>query len=193
MTMQLTSVSFVAWLLCSAVGVALQNPPTPAVNADAKILQDFNARVARFVELRKAAQKDSPPMKETKDPVKIKAAQDTLAAKIQAAKADAKHGDIFTPEIQLKFKRMLNPALKGPDGPENRATIKDETTPNLPTRYKVYTKYPEKAGLSTMPADVLAALPKLPEDLQYRFVEKDMILYDTQSDLIIDFVPNVLP
>jgi hypothetical protein len=201
MTKQLMSVSFAAWLLYSAVGVALQNPPAKApsqnpsapVNADAKILQDFNERVGRYVELRKAAQKDSPPMKETKDQAKIKAAQETLAAKIVAAKAGARHGDIFTPEIQLKFKRMLNPALKGADGPENRETIRDETTPDLPARYKVYTKYPEKAGLSTMPADVLASLPKLPEDLQYRFVEKDMILYDSQTDLIIDFVPNVLP
>ena len=193
MAKQLISASFAAWLAYSAVGVALQNPPAPAVNVDANILQDFNDRVGRYVELRKSAQKDSPPLKETKDPEKIKAAQDTLAAKIRAAKADAKHGDIFTSEIQLKFKRWLNPALKGPEGPENRAVIKDETPPNLPSKYKVYSKYPEKAALSTVPADVLASLPKLPEDLQYRFVEKDMILYDAQADLIIDYIPNVLP
>jgi hypothetical protein len=206
MKIQQKSTSFVAWLLYSVAVVALlysvvalarQNPPTatptPVLNADAKVLQDFMERVTRYTELRKAAAKDSPSQRETKDTAKINAAQEILAAKIRAARAGAKHGDIFTPDIQRNFRRMLNPAFKGPDGAENRETIKDEAPTAGEVPYKVNAKYPDKAPLSTVPPDVLASLPKLPEDLQYRFVAKDLILYDVQADLIVDFVSNALP
>ena len=36
------------------------------------------------------------------------------------------------------------------------------------------------------------ALPKLPEDLEYRFVSRTMILLDTHANLIVDFVPNAI-
>jgi hypothetical protein len=44
--------------------------------------------------------------------------------------------------------------------------------------------------MSTMPPDVLAALPKLPDDIQYRFVGNRLILFDVQSHLVVDFVDN---
>ena len=44
----------------------------------------------------------------------------------------------------------------------------------------------------TVPPNILAALPKLPEDLEYRFVNRTMILLDTHANLIVDFVPNAI-
>ena len=38
----------------------------------------------------------------------------------------------------------------------------------------------------TVPPNILAALPKLPEDLEYRFVNKHMILLDVHANLIVD-------
>ena len=37
-----------------------------------------------------------------------------------------------------------------------------------------------------MPPNVLAALPPLPKDIDYRFVGKNLILRDTRANLIID-------
>ena len=45
----------------------------------------------------------------------------------------------------------------------------------------------------TMAPDILAALPKLPEDLEYRFVSKHMLLLDVHANLIVDYVLNAIP
>ena len=45
--------------------------------------------------------------------------------------------------------------------------------------------YPDDVATPAMPPDVLAALPKLPADLEYRIVENDLILLDVDSHLIM--------
>lgn len=53
--------------------------------------------------------------------------------------------------------------------------------------------YPENEPLSTVPPNVLMTLPMLPEDMEYRFVGKHMILRDARANLIIDYIANALP
>ena len=43
-----------------------------------------------------------------------------------------------------------------------------------------------------MPPNVLAALPRLPDDIEYRFMGRDLILLDTRANVIIDRVPDAL-
>jgi hypothetical protein len=44
-----------------------------------------------------------------------------------------------------------------------------------------------------VPPNVLAALPTLPKDIDYRFVGKHLILRDTRANLIVDYMLNVMP
>jgi hypothetical protein len=160
------------------------------VNADAAVLADFKARVDAYMKLRKEAVKDAPALKETKDPAKIKAAQDGMSTEIRAARANAKHGDIFTPEITAKFRRLLNPELKGDDGRDAKAIIKDDAPTNI--TFKVNAKYPEGASVPTVPANLLVNLPTLPEPLQYRIIEKHLLLLDEDADVIVDYALNII-
>jgi hypothetical protein len=57
---------------------------------------------------------------------------------------------------------------------------------------KVNAKYPQDQPLPTVPPNVLAALPKLPEELEYRIVKKDLILRDVHANLIVDYIPNAI-
>ena len=41
-----------------------------------------------------------------------------------------------------------------------------------------------------MPPQVLAQLPKLEEELEYRFVQTNMILFDPHAHIIADFIPQ---
>ena len=50
----------------------------------------------------------------------------------------------------------------------------------------------EGAPLMTVPPNILAALPKLPEDLEFRFVNRHMILLDVHANLIVDYVLNAV-
>jgi hypothetical protein len=43
-----------------------------------------------------------------------------------------------------------------------------------------------------MPGLLLARLPGLPGDIQFRFVGRDLILYDVRANTIIDRMPDAI-
>ena len=54
-------------------------------------------------------------------------------------------------------------------------------------------RYPDTVPLSTVPPQVLQNLPTLPEDLEYRFVGRRLILLDTHAHTIADYMDRALP
>jgi hypothetical protein len=55
-------------------------------------LSDFKARVDKYVDVRKTADDSAPPLEETADPAKTRAAQQALAERVGAARRGAKQG-----------------------------------------------------------------------------------------------------
>ena len=163
----------------------------PAVNDDARILQDFKARLDRYLDVHRKVAKDAPPLKQTDNPSQILVGQTTFGEKLRQARPDAKHGDIFTPEIQQKFRSLLAPKLKGEDGQDAKKVLKDDAPPAV--RWKVNGNYPPNTTLPTVPTKMLLNLPTLPEEVEYRIINKDLILRDTKGDIIVDFIQNVIP
>ena len=47
--------------------------------------------------------------------------------------------------------------------------------------------------ISTVPPDVLQTLPKLSEDMEYRFVGDNLILLDAHAHIIADYIPDAIP
>ena len=169
-------------------------PKGTNVNPDAGLLADFSAKVAAYNQLRKDLAKDSPQLKETTDPTQISNAEKALATKIRAARVNAKRGDIFTPATEAMFRRLIRPPMtKGPDATENKAIVKEDAPQASEVPFKVNGEYPKDVSLSTVPPDVLKALPPLPENLQYRIVGKHLILLCTQGNLIVDYMLNAIP
>ena len=178
----------VAVLVLSCAPLAASQ--TPPVNPDAKVLQDFTSRVNHYVELQRKLERESPPPKPTKEPAQIKASQDALAVRLRQARAGAHQGDIFTPEVTALFRKLLHPEVKGPDGRQNKSTVRDEAPAAV--ALKVNAAYPENQPLPTVPPNLLAALPKLPESLEFRFVNNDLILRDVHANLIVDYIPKAI-
>jgi hypothetical protein len=166
---------------------AWQADKTTRVNPEAKVLEDFKARIKAYDDLRKKADDDVPVLEETQDSAKIKIAQDSLATQIMAMRVHAKRGDIFTPEITRRFRQLLRPEVKDAD---TKQLILDDNPGNL--KFKVNGPYPTAEPLSTVPPNVLASLPELPPDLEYRFVGKHLILRDSRANLIVDYIANVI-
>lgn len=185
-------------LICSALSAALIAPSLHATQAssplatpaEAKLLADFDARVKAYYDLRDKVDGGAARQTQSKHPEKIEAQRKALAANIRKARATAKPGDIFTPEIQPLIKRLLKPAIKGTDGKENKNTLKEEKPL---VELKANAPYPENQPLSIVPPDILLQLPKLPKDMEYRFVQKHLILYDSRASLIVDFIYNAIP
>ena len=133
-----------------------------------------------------------PRRRTTRTPAQINAQKTALAAKTQAARATARHGDIFSPEIRPVFRRLLAPELKGEDGRDAKAVIRDDAPAPGTVPFKVNAKYPENQPKPTMPANLLLNLPSLPEPLEYRVVGQHLLLLDTAADLIVDYILNAI-
>ena len=94
-------------------------------------------------------------------------------------------------EIDAPRRLVMTESLEGPDGPALRDSIAEENPAGTPI--KINGRYPDAVPMSTMPPDILAALPQLPEELEYRFVGDRLVLLDTKAHLIIDYVDDALP
>ena len=164
----------------------------PAVNPDAAAMAEFKARVDKYADLHKQLAKGAATQKETSDPAQINAAKTALAAKVQAARADAKQGDIFTPAIRPVFRRLLAPELKGEDGRDTKAVLKDDAPAPGTVPFRVNAKYPESQPLPSVPANLLLTLPSLPAPLEYRIVGQHLLLLDTAADLVVDYILNAI-
>lgn len=175
----------IALLLSTAAVLAAQ----PAINADAALLADFTKRINQYIDVRKAADAGTPALKKTDDPAHIRIAQQQLAERIRAARASAKHGDVFTPAIAAHFRRLLRPEAKEPG---TKAAIADDKPAAGTVAFKVNASYPDKEPLSTVPPNVLQSLPKLPDDVEYRFVGKHLVLRDSRANLIIDYITDAI-
>lgn len=160
------------------------------VNPDAQNLAAFQAHVAKYMALHDRLEKEAPPLEKTSDPARIRESQVALAKKIQAARRGARQGEIFTPEIRRTFRRIMQPHMQGAAAAEIQESIREDA-PRVIT-LRVNASYPENAPLPTVPPKLLAALPALPEDLEYRFIGRDLILRDVHANLIVDFMQNAL-
>jgi len=125
------------------------------------------------------------------------AVQEALARAIEAKREKAKPGDIFRPEVQPLFRRLIAEQLKGPDTLDARKAVL-EGNPGLdeesvPIVVRVNAVYPLAAPRGTVPPSVLLTLPPLPSCLHYRFVVRDLVLVDSVAQLIVDVLPAAAP
>jgi hypothetical protein len=193
--LSLTLVAVWLAIACSASAEhpAQQMPKGTNVNPDAGVLAEFKKKVDAYNDMRKDLEKNAPPLKKTNDPAEIALAEKALGQQIRAARANAKPGDMFTPATRAMFRRLLHPTVKGEDGAENKSAIRDDSPEPKDIPFKINGEYPKDEPLSTVPPDVLKTLPPLPENLQYRFVGKHMLLYCSRGNLIIDYMLNAIP
>jgi hypothetical protein len=160
-------------------------------NPDAAILADFNARLDNYVKKQRALLKDSP-IAEDATPAQIKARQDTIAAELRAIRKNAKQGDIITPEVAALFKRLMNPEVKEQPR-ETKQALEEEDGEVAQVNLKVNATWPESEPLTTVPANILAVLPQLPMDVEYRISNKrHLVLRDVDANIIVDYVLNAI-
>ena len=86
---------------------------------------------------------------------------------------------------------LFRSIFAGSKGWQLRSSIMDENVKFIPL--KVNQRYPDAIPLTSMPPDVLKALPGLPEEMEYRFVGDQLVLLDPHAHLIADFIPDALP
>jgi hypothetical protein len=164
---------------------------TPRVNEEARDFKTFTDRVQEYVKMQKNLKASLPALNPTKDAARIIEHQHALARKIADARRDARQGDIFTPEVAERFRKIIDRTFRGPEGRLARKTIRPES-PSKVVVLHVNDVYPEGIPLTTTPPTLLLKLPKLPQELTYRIVGHDLTLQDTEARLIVDLIPNAI-
>jgi hypothetical protein len=136
-------------------------------------LAEFQEKLGEYASLRDRLESRLGEPPHLSHPASVAAWSRALADAIRSARADARQGSLFTPEVESAFKQMIRNEMSGPRG--------------MPLRN------PDDAPLSTIPPGLLRRLPALPPYLEYRFVGQDLILLDNGAGLIVDFIRHAAP
>lgn len=165
----------------------------PAVIA----LGEFAGLVDDYARLHHAAARSVPPLKAGLSATEVFIRERLLADAIRAKRSQAHQGDVFTAAVAPVLRGIVQRYLNSPEGAAARDTVATENpaveTPLTPVVLSVNGAYEPAASYSTMPPTLLMRLPRLPEELEYRFVGKHLILRDTAANIIVDYMFDVAP
>jgi hypothetical protein len=181
--------------------------PPQTVEMDGETLRKFQHEVEEYVERRKEALKHIPPLDDKSTPTKVDTYQNALTNAIITFRRGSKRGDIFKPEVEQAIRRMLHREFSSPQGPaimqairQGNPRVEGNPLPKDPSKeviknvtVAVNARYPETAPYSSVPPTLLLKLPLLPPQVRYRFIGRSLILRDTEADVILDFIPDVVP
>lgn len=182
--------TFVISLVATAAATAPMTAQTlPPV--DQLVRADFAFRVQAYVDVKAAVGRTILPLGSLSDPAEIRSRTAALATLILIARWNARQGDIFTPQVADLVRGAIRGGCQG-DYAAVVALAEEELVLPLPPA-SVHGRWPWTAPVPTMLPGVLAALPRLPPGLQYRFMNRALVLLDIDANLVVDYVPDAIP
>jgi hypothetical protein len=160
------------------------------VNPHAAAVKAFQDRVTAYVDLHAKVARARPALDETADAAMIATREREVGMAIAAARKDAMLGEIVGKELEPFLAKTVRDDWAA-RAPRDREGLFAE----LPGSMKVVVNmpYPTTYPLLTAPPNLLARLPELPDELEYRFFGRHLILRDTKANIVVDALLNVLP
>jgi len=193
MSARLIAAICVTLLPCGAMAQQPSPPPqqpVPSVDFNVEVLGskvlEFTEKMDAYAALRRSLESGLPPLAVTANPSDILRAEQLLAERIRRARAGAGRGDIFTEETRRAFRQLLRPVTN----PGICAAVRDDNPGEF--SYAINATYPKDRPVSTVPPSILGALPRLPEDVWYRFLGRDLILHDSRANVILDRIDDAI-
>jgi hypothetical protein len=169
---------------------------SPSPGPEAAAFRTFQERIAAFSALDAKASAGVPPLKPGSDAAAIAAHESAMAAAVRAARPNARPGDLFASDVAPHIVRIVREEMLKHPIEEKKAVVKENPKAETPAAriiLKVNAPYPSDASLSTVPPQILLRLPKLPEDLEYRFVGRHLVLRDVDANMIVDYILDAAP
>ena len=158
-----------------------------------RALESFDARVAQYIRLHRRLERELPPEQLFQDSEDMSVAIDALHAAIVDARPNAQIGNMFTPLVAYVLTHRLQRAVtaNGYTAAEVLAAINAGYRPGM-AGPEVNGRLPRIRNIEVWPA-LHAVLPSLPNELVFRFVGRDLVLWDFHADLIVDILEDALP
>jgi hypothetical protein len=178
---------YLALALALLLGGSIHRAQGLTALQDAQALDDFNSRIRAYISIHHQAEQESglaPDPKMLESAKEIADRKRTMAKHIAMLRTKAHEGDIFTPELKAYFARALDSAYQ--TNPQAFSAALACVPKTAEQTVVVNAVYPEHLGYSVMTATMLRHLPALPQELEYRIVNRDLIIRDREANLIID-------
>jgi len=166
------------------------NQQNPAQSSKDAALKEFQRRLNEYIKLRSELAKKVEPIRSTASASELAARQEALAAGLRTARAGAKRGDLIPTPVAEEIRTIVAADFSRRSVDARRAAV--EGVPEGLT-LAINRTYPQQAALPTVPPLLLSKLPVLPDNLQYRFVNRHMVILDGDTQMIVDYIADVLP
>ena len=168
-------------------------------------LRKFQEEVEEYVELRKKVLKKIPPVSTSPPPRRLPPTRKPSPRRSSPI-GRGETGRHLQEPVEAAIRRILQREFSGPDGPALIKAIK-QGNPRVEGNPRPgpdpgdqagrdggrQRGLPDGAPFSSVPPSLLLKLPPLPEQVRYRFVGRTLILRDTEANVILDFIPDVVP
>jgi hypothetical protein len=193
--------AMLAWIVLQ-VPLALVPVPTPPTcqldvlspaALEERVVHDFDRRIDQYVRLHRRLERGLPPEHVFGDFEDMSEAVDALHAALVDARPNATAGMFFTPAVaDLLSARLAQAIVKSGHTPAQAWIAMNLGYVSGIPEPQINGRFPATRYVRVWPA-LLAALPALPEELEYRFVGWDLVLVDVHADLVVDILKNALP
>ena len=162
---------------------------TPGVQGrDEQVLRSFTQSVERYAALHREAL-ESVPRELCGGPEEMESTRSLLDSEIRRLRPNAREGEIFTRDVGALIRTRVEAAVRAagwvPPDPEVGAS-------GRPIRRVAEVNSAYSSYFGTHPWSVFRALPPLPEDLEYRFVGRDLVLLDVTANLVVDVLREAI-
>ncbi len=125
---------------------------------------EFTASVHRYLEVHRLLENPMSRLLMGADLEQTARAREAHRKAIAEARVATPRGDIFTPRVAADFRHALRIAA-----------------------------YLARVDRAEVTQTALERLPGLPSELEYRFVDRDLVLLDTKTYLVVDILEHALP
>lgn len=161
--------------------------------AAAPAFQQFERAVAAYARLHHELNRKHGSLPVSADAASAERAIESRADVIRRARPEPRQGEIFTRELAAVIRRQIADALRARRLTSADVMLDEAAEGNEgPVMMRLNAPFPWQ-GAEEMPLCITDALPLLPEELQYRFVDRNLVLVDMVAGLIVDILPQALP
>jgi hypothetical protein len=177
--------------LLLAVALSLFQSPAGVPAESSAAIPQFTAEIEKYMVIRLGLLDEVSGPQSNSTAVELNQASDALSNAVRRRRPNAKPGMLFTPAVAETLKRRVHEAVRrGNLGPVLAGIDDEDPGTGKPA---IYQRFPAGAQLATMPPTLLAVLPPLPKELEYRIVGTYLVLRDIDAALVLDFIPGAVP
>jgi len=193
-------VALLAGLVGNAVGCAPYLPPTVVPAVESADLEAFRAALKAYIDQTQpyrqdAASKGDAAPNQTSAAGSVGAVrlrQRMMAEAIQTKiRVAAQQGDVLSPAVADVIRRRMTTAFAGHKGHSIREGLEDQNEGLKGEPFTIAIN--QSVGAPRVPPVLMEILPQLPQQVEFAFSDRTLILRDVDADVVVDFIPLAFP